>query len=66
VVTLKGKGDAGNRITVKCVCESALAVAVDGASLPNAFGVLTPSVAFGDVLPQRLQRAGIEIVAQAL
>lgn len=66
MVTLKGKGDAGNRITVKCLCESALALAVDETKLPQAFGVLTPSVAFGEVLPRRLQGAGIEIIAQTL
>jgi short subunit dehydrogenase-like uncharacterized protein len=60
-VTLKGRGEAGSRITVKCLCESALALAIDGPRLPDAFGVLTPSVAFGDVLIARLQAAGIEI-----
>jgi short subunit dehydrogenase-like uncharacterized protein len=62
-VTLRGKGEAGTRITVKCLCESGLALALDGPSLPRAFGILTPSVAFGDVLAARLQAAGIEISA---
>ncbi len=66
VVTIKGEGDAGNRITVKCFCESALALAVDEACLPADFGVITPSVAFGDVLPARLQRAGIDIDIRSL
>jgi short subunit dehydrogenase-like uncharacterized protein len=61
MVTMKGKGEAGTRITVKCLCESALALAVVEPELPRTFGVLTPSVAFGDVLTTRLQAAGIEI-----
>ena len=61
VVTMKGKGDIGNRITTKCVCESALAIALEEAALPSAAGALTPSVAVGDVLVRRLQDAGIEI-----
>lgn len=61
MVTMEGKGDIGNRITVKCVCESALAIGLSEAALPVAFGVLTPSVAFGDVLAQRLVSAGIKI-----
>jgi short subunit dehydrogenase-like uncharacterized protein len=65
-VTLKGQGDAGNRITTLCLCESALAIALDEARLPHAFGVLTPSVALGEVLAERLRGAGIEIVAQDL
>lgn len=66
MVMLKGKGDAGNRITVKCLCESALALAMDEARLPRAFGILTPSVAFGDVLVERLRGAGIDIFAENL
>jgi short subunit dehydrogenase-like uncharacterized protein len=66
MVTMKGQGDVGNRITVRCVCESALAIALNEAELPAAFGVLTPSVAFGDVLVQRLENAGIGISATAL
>ena len=61
MVTLRGKGDPGNRITVKCVCESALAIVMDEASLPKTFGVLTPSLALGDVFARRLAAAGIEI-----
>lgn len=66
MVALKGKGDAGNRITVKCLCESAFALAADEAELPRSFGVLTPSVAFGDVLVGRLQAAGIDITTHSL
>ena len=63
VVTMSGKGDIGNRITVKCACECALAIALEESALPATAGVLTPSVAFGDVLVRRLQNAGIEISA---
>jgi short subunit dehydrogenase-like uncharacterized protein len=64
-VTMKGKGDIGNRSTVKCACECALAIALEERALPATAGVLTPSVAFGDVLVRRLQNAGIEISATA-
>jgi short subunit dehydrogenase-like uncharacterized protein len=59
---IRGKGDAGNRITTKCVCESALAAVLNETSLPDVYGVLTPSVAFGDVLVRRLERVDIEII----
>jgi hypothetical protein len=32
---VKDKGDPGNVVTVKCVCEAALALAVDGPRLPG-------------------------------
>jgi short subunit dehydrogenase-like uncharacterized protein len=53
--------DAGNRATVKMMCESALALALDEKKLPVAAGVITPSVAFGDVLEQRLLAAGMRV-----
>ena len=65
VVTMRGQGDAGNRITVTCACESALAMAEDEAALPPSFGVLTPSTAMGNVLSRRLVEAGIEIEVRA-
>ncbi len=66
MATLGGQGDVGNRITVKCLCESALALALDEARLPDAYGVLTPTVAFGDVLPTRLRAAGMHMNVQAV
>ena len=57
-------GDPGNRATTVMVCESALALALDGARLPGGTtrgGVLTPATAFGDVLVERLRRAGMMI-----
>ncbi len=60
---LKGKGDPGNRITVKCLGESALALALDEAGLPAVpGGILTPATAIGLPLVPRLERAGIEFL----
>jgi short subunit dehydrogenase-like uncharacterized protein len=53
--------DAGNRATVKMMCESALALALNEKKLPKAAGVITPSVAFGDVLEKRLLAAGMRV-----
>ena len=55
-------GDPGNRVTVKCACESALALAIEPQRLTNRFGVLTPAVAMGDVLVHRLVAAGMTIM----
>jgi short subunit dehydrogenase-like uncharacterized protein len=61
---LKGKGDAGNRITVKCLCESAFVLALSNAAQsaakPSSGGVLTPMSAMGDELAARLESAGIQ------
>jgi short subunit dehydrogenase-like uncharacterized protein len=53
--------DAGNGATVKMMCESALALAEDEARLPRAAGVITPSVALGNVLEKRLLAAGMRV-----
>jgi short subunit dehydrogenase-like uncharacterized protein len=58
-VFIAGQGDPANRITVKCVCESALAIASDARDLPARGGVLTPSTGIGDALVLRLQARGI-------
>ena len=58
---IAGKGDPGNRATVKFVCESALALATERDRLPGGTrraGFLTPATAFGDVLVERLRAAG--------
>jgi short subunit dehydrogenase-like uncharacterized protein len=66
---LKGQGDAGNRITVKCLCESAFVLALSDSaqSGPKAScgGVLTPVTGLGDELVARLANVGIkfEVVA---
>jgi short subunit dehydrogenase-like uncharacterized protein len=57
-------GDPGNRATVKFVCESALCLAVDFERLPGGAargGVLTPATGLGDVLVERLRKAGTRL-----
>jgi len=60
---LKGKGDAGNRFTVKCLCESAFVLALSDKAhsdeKPGFGGVLTPVTGLGDELTVRLGTAGI-------
>ncbi|MBS7806926.1 saccharopine dehydrogenase NADP-binding domain-containing protein [Variovorax sp. PCZ-1] len=53
--------DAGNGATVKMMCESALALAENEDQLPKASGVITPSVALGEVLERRLAAAGMRV-----
>jgi short subunit dehydrogenase-like uncharacterized protein len=53
------QGDPGNRVTVKCVCETALALALD--QLPPRAGFLTPSTGLGDALVKRLRARGMEL-----
>jgi saccharopine dehydrogenase (NAD+, L-glutamate forming) len=52
-------GDPGYGETSKMLAESAMCLALDRASLPARSGVLTPAEAMGDVLLERLQRAGL-------
>jgi short subunit dehydrogenase-like uncharacterized protein len=59
--TLSGPGDPANRITVKCVCESALALVCERDKLPARAGILTPASGFGGVLVKRLINCGISI-----
>ena len=57
-------GDPGNRATTVFVCESALALAIDADALPGGRargGVLTPATGLGDVLVNRLRKAGVVI-----
>jgi short subunit dehydrogenase-like uncharacterized protein len=61
---LKGQGDAGNRITVKCLCESAFQLAISsGGNTPvkpfAGGGVLTPVTGLGEDLVARLSKAAI-------
>ena len=55
-------GDPGNRVTVLCLTEAALALIEDGDELglgePGTGGVLTPALAFGSVLERRLAATG--------
>ncbi len=61
---IRDQGDPGNRATVKFVCESALSLALQLDELPGGRvrgGVLTPATGLGDVLAERLRRAGMTI-----
>lgn len=61
---IAGRGDPGNRATTTFVCEAALALAQDAATLPGGAsfgGVLTPATAFGAVLATRLRGAGMTV-----
>jgi short subunit dehydrogenase-like uncharacterized protein len=61
---IRDQGDPGNRATVKFLCESALSLVLDSDALPGGpqrGGVLTPATALGDVLAERLRRAGMVI-----
>jgi short subunit dehydrogenase-like uncharacterized protein len=61
---IAGQGDPGNRATTRFVCESALALALQQASLPGGArggGVLTPASGLGRVLAQRLVAVGIAV-----
>lgn len=53
--TWSWKGDPSNRITVHCLVQTGLALAAGEA---KASGVLTPAVALGDALMQRLVACG--------
>ena len=63
-VTLADRGDPGNRATVKMLCESALALALNRDELPGGpgrGGILTPATALGQALRRRLEAAGVQI-----
>ena len=63
---VKDEGDPGNVVTVKCLCESALALAVDGPKLPGGptrGGILTPATGLGQVLVERLRARGMTLQA---
>lgn len=61
---LFSEGDPAIRVTVKMVCESALALVLDRARLPGGStrgGVLTPATGLGLVVVDRLRAAGIRM-----
>jgi len=60
-VTFAAQGDPGYAATSVMLGESALALVVDRAALPEAAGVLTPATGIGAVLADRLRAAGFEI-----
>lgn len=57
IISMEREGDPGNDITVALACESAR-LAVENAFIPGLKGFLTPSIAFGEKLIQRLTEAG--------
>jgi len=59
VLTRVSGGDPGYGETAKMLAEAALTLSMDTALLPERYGVLTPAVAMGERLTERLQRAGI-------
>lgn len=61
---IAAKGDPGNRSTVRFLCESALALALEPERLPGGparGGILTPATGLGDLLIDRLRRSGMTI-----
>jgi short subunit dehydrogenase-like uncharacterized protein len=54
-------GDPGYTETAKMLSESALCLAFDRGKLPERYGVVTPAVAMGDALLERLSAAGLVI-----
>lgn len=57
---VKGDRDPGYGSTSKMLAECAVCLALDAEKLPKHFGVITPSVAMGEVLLERLeQNAGL-------
>lgn len=55
-VKVKGDKDPGYGSTSKMLAESAVCLALDRENLPDAFGLITPTVAMGDVLMERLTK----------
>lgn len=60
------QGDPGYKATAVMLGESALALALDRDRLPDRAGVLTPAVAMGDALTDRLTAAGFAISVREL
>lgn len=59
VETVAAQGDPGYAATCVMLGESALCLVRDIDRLPDVAGVLTPAVAFGSVLVERLRQAGM-------
>ena len=63
---IEAQGDPGYQATAVMLGESALALALDAARLPDRAGVLTPATAMGDVLADRLRAAGQTLAVEAV
>ena len=55
VAMLTSNGDPGNRVTLRCLCETGISLALDG---PLAPGVVTPAFGLGERLSTRLENTG--------
>ena len=58
------RGDPGNRATGKFLCESALSLVLNEDELPGGTqrgGILTPATGLGEILAQRLRKAGMHL-----
>jgi short subunit dehydrogenase-like uncharacterized protein len=60
---IRNQGDAGNRSTVKMLCEAGLCLALGEAT--ERGGVLTPATAFGDHLVSRLRAANMTVTSSS-
>lgn len=60
---VQATGDPGYAATSVMLGEAALALALDGAALPDRAGSLTPATALGDVLVERLRAQGFRLDA---
>ena len=65
IVSMEREGDPGNEITIALAIESAR-LAVENAFLHDRKGFLTPSVAFGDQLTNRLEKAGFRFKTELI
>ena len=63
---MRSSGDPGYASTARMLTQAALSLAVDEARLPERAGVLTPAVAMGDVLVERLRAAGVTLESSEL
>jgi short subunit dehydrogenase-like uncharacterized protein len=60
---VQASGDPGYAATAVMLGEAALALALDGAALPDRAGSLTPATALGDALVDRLRARGFRLDA---
>ena len=66
LAVVAAQGDPGYAATAVMLAESALCLALDEDRLPTAGGVLTPAVAMGDALVDRLRARGLTLGVEEL
>ena len=64
IMTMQYPGDAGNKATTCFLCECALALIENKDRLPQYSGFLTPTIAFGGLLFERLIAAGLQMTCE--